>query len=272
MRCVREQFCPLSLSDLLLAASRHEIPPRAVAVTFDDGYRDVLTHAAPILRRYRIPATVYVATGFMDDGASMWNDRLGCAIRNTRRTRLERESGKAPLALGTRAQRHAALSQVIAGIKRQAPRERDALTAAVLQRLDVSADDAPRMLRWEEVRALRDAGIEIGAHTVNHPILSALSPDAAWTEIVGSKHAIEEQLQTPVEHFAYPNGTADDFDATTQALVTRAGFASAVSTLFGVNSAATDRYALRRGGPWEEESGAFSVKLWWYRWHDRNVG
>jgi peptidoglycan/xylan/chitin deacetylase (PgdA/CDA1 family) len=241
MRVLRQHFLPMSLTDVLTAAERREVPARAVVVTFDDGYRDVLTHAVPVLRRFDIPATLYVATAFMEDGASMWNDRIGCALRTTRCPQLEALDGLEPLPLQTPAERHAALRRVLHTLKRRPPAERDA-------------------------REIRRHGLEVGAHTVHHPILSALAPETAWSEIVGSKRAIEAQLQAPVQHFAYPNGTADDFDDTTRAQVARAGFASAVSTLFGVNSAATNRYALHRGGPWEEDTAAFNVKLWWYRW------
>jgi peptidoglycan/xylan/chitin deacetylase (PgdA/CDA1 family) len=122
------------------------------------------------------------------------------------------------------------------------------------------------MLRWEQIAEMHAAGIEFGAHTVTHPILSTLSTEDARSEIAESKRVIEERLQSPARHFAYPNGTAQDFDVTTQALVVRAGFSSAVSTVFGVNTAATNRYALLRGGPWEEDAAVFGVKLWWYRW------
>lgn len=268
MRCLREHFHPMSLSDLLVAAARREVPARAVAVTFDDGYLDVLRHGLPILQRYAIPSTIYVATAFMDDGASMWNDRIGCALRATKHPQLDGIGNLEPLSLRTEAERRSAAQRVTHALKRQPPAQRDASTAEVLRRLDASADDAPPMLRWQQVRALHDAGVEVGAHTVHHPILSALPAAEAAAEIRDSKLAIEDHLQTAVPHFAYPNGTVDDFDASTRAHVEQAGFTSAVSTVFGVNTAASDRFALRRGGPWEEDAGVFSVKLWWYRWRD----
>jgi peptidoglycan/xylan/chitin deacetylase (PgdA/CDA1 family) len=271
MRCLREHFHPMSLSAVLAAAARREVPPRAVAVTFDDGYLDVHTHALPILRRYAIPATVYVATAFMEDGRPMWNDRIGAAFRSPQRAVFEGVDGLPRFSLDTPADRERAARRVISALKRRAPLERDRLTAAVLHALAVPATTGPQMLRWEQVRALHAAGIDIGAHTVHHPILTTLSPDEAAAEILGSKRTIEDQLQTKAEHFAYPNGTPEDFDATTQAHVEQAGFTSAASTVFGLNTAATDRFALRRGGPWEEEAAVFTAKLWWYRWRDRDA-
>ena len=272
MRCIREHFRPMSLTDLLASAERREIPPRAVAVTFDDGYADMFVHALPIIRRYAIPATVYLATGLMDHGEPMWNDRIGMAIRATNCNEFQPLPNLGPLPLHTPEQRRSALTQTLEALKRWPPAERASLTSEVVRALKVTTDNGPRMLRWEQVAELHAAGVDIGAHTVNHPILSCLPPDTAWDEIAGSKRMIEERLQTPVRHFAYPNGTVHDFDETTQRLVERAGFASAVSTVFGVNTAETNRYALRRGGPWEEDAAVFGTKLWWYRWKGASRG
>jgi peptidoglycan/xylan/chitin deacetylase (PgdA/CDA1 family) len=266
MRCIREHFHPMSLTDLLAAAARHEIPSRAIAVTFDDGYADLFVHAFPIVQRYQIPATVFLATGLMGRDEPMWNDQIGMAIRATTCGEVQPLPDLGPLPLRTAEQRQSALKQTLEALKRWPPAERACRTAEVVRALGVSTDGGPRMLRWEQVTRMYAAGIDVGAHTVNHPVLSCLTPEAAWEEIVGSKRMIEDRLQAPARHFAYPNGTAQDFDETTQQMVERAGFASAVSTIFGVNSPETDRYALRRGGPWEEDAAVFGAKLWWYRW------
>ncbi len=266
MRALRAHFRVLSLSDLLLAGERREIPPRSVAVTFDDGYEDTLTHAFPILQRYRIPATVYLATGLMDVDQAMWNDRIGAALRDTTREELPPVcDGVGPMSLRTVPARHLAMRRTLEALKRKAPAERARLADEIVGQLAGTCATGPRMLRWEQVRQLHAGGVEIGAHTVTHPILTALSADGARREIVESKEMIAAQLQAPVRHFAYPNGTERDFDAETKAMVRAAGYASAVTTIFGTNDASSDAYALRRGGPWEEESATFATKLWWYR-------
>jgi peptidoglycan/xylan/chitin deacetylase (PgdA/CDA1 family) len=265
MQCVRRHFHPMSLTSLLSATERREIPSRAIAVTFDDGYEDVFTHALPILRRYEIPATVYLATDYIEQGRPMWNDRLAAAIGTTTRREIGPVLDLGPLPLGTPVERNAALRSILEKTKRRHPAERDAVAAEIERRLEVDPNGAPRMLRWDQVERMHRAGVEFGAHTVHHPILSCVSAEEAWREIAESKRVVESHVQAPVRHFAYPNGTRRDFDDTTRALVERAGFSSAVSTIFGVNTAETDRYCLRRGGPWEEDSAGFGVKLWWYR-------
>jgi peptidoglycan/xylan/chitin deacetylase (PgdA/CDA1 family) len=272
MRCLREHFRPMSLTDLLGAAERREIPPRAVAVTFDDGYEDTFIHAFPIIRRYEIPVTVYLATGLIGQDGSMFNDRIGLAIRGTRCTEIDPLPGLGPLSLHTPQQRQTALQKILEAVKRRPPVERDVVTSEIVRALDVAADDGPRMLRWGQVMEMHEAGIDFGGHTVHHPILSCVPEDEAEREIAESKRAIEERLQAPARHFAYPNGGASDFTDATQRLVARAGFSSAVTMIFGANTAATNRYALCRGGPWEEDTAVFGAKLWWYRWRGPVAG
>jgi peptidoglycan/xylan/chitin deacetylase (PgdA/CDA1 family) len=240
------------------------LPARAVAITFDDGYQDTYTHAYPVIRRYGIPVTVYLATGLIDADASMWNDRVGVAIRDTQRTQLDAD-GMEPMSLETPAERQAAFARTIDVLKYRPLRERDSVVKEVCNLLEVSIDRAPRMLNWSQIEEMHRQGVEFGAHTVSHSILTTITREEAEREIVDSKRSIEERLQTPVTQFAYPNGTARDFDEQTKTLVKQAGFTAAVSTIFGTNTPATDRYELRRGGPWEEETAVFATKLWWYR-------
>ena len=121
------------------------------------------------------------------------------------------------------------------------------------------------MLSWDEVDALRGLGFSIGAHTVNHPILSRVEGEAAWREIRGSKDTIERALGVPIRGFAYPNGGVGDYSAETVRLVERAGFTCAVTTRRGLNTTRTPRFELRRGGPWEQHLPTFAIKLAYYQ-------
>jgi hypothetical protein len=195
----------------------------------------------------------------------MWNDRIGAAIRDTSRTRLDGVPGCEALSLTTTLERQHALERILRTIKSRRPAEREELTCEISRALRVPTDRGPRMLSWRQIKEMHAHGVEFGAHTVDHPILAAVPPAEQWQEIIGSKRAIEERLQVPVTHFAYPNGKATDFDETTKALVKKAGFATAVSMIFGTNTPETDPYELRRGGAWEQAIALFATKLWWYR-------
>jgi len=100
---------------------------------------------------------------------------------------------------------------------------------------------------------------------VTHPILARLGPEEARAEIEGSRDRIAAVCGRRPRAFAYPNGKAEDFAGAVGRLVREAGFSCAVTTVFGVNTARTSPYALRRGGPWEKELPTFALKLAGYR-------
>ena len=122
-----------------------------------------------------------------------------------------------------------------------------------------------KMLTWEQIRQMRKQGIDFGGHTVSHPFISNLTREQAVWEISECKRRIEEELQQPVAHFAYPSGREEDFGRTNKELVQAAGYRAAVTTIWGPNSPATDPLELRRGGPWEETVALFASKLDWYQ-------
>ena len=121
------------------------------------------------------------------------------------------------------------------------------------------------MLRWDEVRKMKAAGIDFGGHTVTHPFLSKVEPDRVLWEVGESKRRIEEELQVPVEHFAYPSGREEDFGMWNKDLVRQAGYRAALTTIWGMNYPGTDPMELRRGGPWETRMSMFACKLDWYQ-------
>jgi peptidoglycan/xylan/chitin deacetylase (PgdA/CDA1 family) len=121
-------------------------------------------------------------------------------------------------------------------------------------------------LTWEQIREMKARGIDFGGHTVTHPFLSKLTAAEAGWEISECKRRIEEELQQPVEHFAYPNGREEDFASFNKELLRAAGYRAAATTIWGVNYRSTDRMELRRGGPWERDPALFAYKLDWYQW------
>jgi peptidoglycan/xylan/chitin deacetylase (PgdA/CDA1 family) len=265
VRYLRRHFHLMPLTDLLVAAARREVPPRALAITFDDGYEDLYTYAYPILRRHGVPATIYLTTGLMDADEGMWNDRVGAAIRDTAAEVLDAVPGCPPLPLMTQAQRLQALEGTLRVLKARAPLERDRLVASVQRALGVAAAGSPRLLRWRQVEEMGAAGIDFGAHTATHPVLSVLPAAEAEREIAEPKRIIEDRLQRPALHFAYPNGRPEDFTGETKRLVRTAGFASAATTIFDANTADTDPYELGRCGPLAYSPEVFVTKLWWHR-------
>jgi peptidoglycan/xylan/chitin deacetylase (PgdA/CDA1 family) len=264
MAHIARHYRVLSVEELVARLQDGRVPRNALAITFDDGYRDNLTHAAPILKRLGLPATVFLVTGHIDTPHALWFDRLAMAFKTATARRMALGDGHL-LSLGTVNERLGALDTSLAYLKRLPDDERSASVERLIAALRPNPEHPKRlMLSWDEVDALRGLGFSIGAHTVTHPILSRLSADRAWKEIHGSKAAIEKALGDPVRAFAYPNGGPDDYNKTVTRLVQEAGFACALTTRRGLNDTDTPVLELRRGGPWEDHLPTFALKLAYY--------
>jgi peptidoglycan/xylan/chitin deacetylase (PgdA/CDA1 family) len=260
MKLLRQHFQPMALTDALRHLDSGTLPERAVCVTFDDGYADNATLALPVLQKWKVPATVFVSSDYLDGGI-MWNDRVIEMLKQRKSSDIDAGCvGLGKLSLTTLELRKEAAKSILSAIKHWDPAEREsavsALTAPAL------STPASLMMTSEQLRLLRSAGIEIGGHTASHPILCSLGPDAAEREIVGGKESLEEILDKPVSLFAYPNGRAGvDFTHEHAELVRKAGFVAAVTTHKGVSDATTNRWQMPRYTPWERTPGKFLLKL-----------
>jgi peptidoglycan/xylan/chitin deacetylase (PgdA/CDA1 family) len=233
------------------------LPARAACLTFDDGYRDNREVALPILREFGAHATFFVATGFLD-GGRMWNDSIVEAVRRSRRKALDlREIGLGQFPLNGIEQRRKMLTDLIGAIKYLPPLERQRAIAVIET---VSEVDLPRdlMMSSNQVRELADAGMEIGGHTVSHPILANLDADGAEQEIQQGRERLRQIVGREVRLFAYPNGKPDrDYHPEHTRLVRNLGFDAALSTAGGVSGKYTDPYQLPRFTPWDLRESAF---------------
>lgn len=262
MEHIARHYTVLTVEELVDRVRRGRVPGKALALTFDDGYRDNLTHAAPVLARYGLPATIFLTTGCIGTREILWFDRLALALKTTRQTHLRLADGSV-LRLASTADRLQAVQAALGRLKGLPDAERRETFEQLLRDLGSSPLDAPKrlMLNWDEVEVLRGLGFSVGAHTVSHPILSHLSPAEAWREINDSKLAIERALGTRPRAFAYPNGGAEDVNELTVRLVGDAGFTCAVTTRRGLNTSSTPLLELRRGGPWERHLPTYALKL-----------
>jgi peptidoglycan/xylan/chitin deacetylase (PgdA/CDA1 family) len=261
MRWIRTWFNVLPLGEAVERLYAGTIASRALAITFDDGYADNEELAAPILRHLGLPATFFIATGFLD-GATMFNDQVIEAIRGCRHEELD----LSPLGLPTHrlrsaAERKRAIEAILQQIKHLEQAQRQA-AADMIVRLAGTPTPPRLMMRPDQVRSLRAQGMEIGAHTVTHPILTRLPADAALGEMMRGKRELEAIVGEPVRLFAYPNGVPrQDYAAEHARMARECGFSAAVSTAWGAASARSDRYQLPRFTPWDTTRLRFGARL-----------
>ncbi len=295
LQVLRRRAHPLPLAELVARARAGRLPPRAVAITFDDGYPDTVEDALPILERQGLPATVFVCTGLSPRHEYWWEELTSLLLRPgrlPRRLRFRREGqdriwelgrdmryGAAAAARhrrwrafsGTHPTRRHALFEELWQVLRALPlpaRERlmrRLRTWAILPERRTQARARP--LWRPEMRALAAApGVEIGAHTVTHPLLASLPVAEQWREIEGSKRRLEATLGTAVPAFAYPYGARGCYTRQTVELVRKAGFELACSTRPGHVKRGSNGYTLPRVAVGNWSAAAFR------RWVDAWVG
>jgi peptidoglycan/xylan/chitin deacetylase (PgdA/CDA1 family) len=207
---LKQRFQVISLEAFLepKKRTRHRAKPLCL-ITFDDGWRDNYTTALPLLQKFGLPAVIFLATASMGKPNGFWVEQVIAASKDPARSERLRlcwqamqGSGHAPFALET----------AIEILKHMSSVERDQVLAQLLAPANQPAAFAAvdSMLTWEEAREMAEAGIEIGSHTVHHPLLPYEDDGHLRSELAASKQIIEDKIGRPVNSFAYPNGTWDE--------------------------------------------------------------
>lgn len=213
-----------------------------IAITFDDGFADNVMLALPILQRFGLKATFFLTTGAIDRGDILAGDKIRILRDAERRGRLRTKLTPVCERLIEQPGYHKTVSS-----SAYAP-ELDDLWATACHRVDSSAVECCRMMRWEEARLLRSAGMEVGAHTVNHVILSKEDESTRQFEIVESIRRVRAEMRREAIPFAYPNGQPGDFDAADAAILRELKTPYAATTSEGLNSPKDDPLFMRRHG------------------------
>lgn len=288
---LRRYAHPIPLHELVQSIGDKHLPNRAVAITLDDGYADNLYNGKPILENYKFPATAFLVTGTIGSSQEYWWDELEGLLLHP---------GKLPNCLDLKinvSDFHWKLDGAASYEENEFQRQRDwnmeaqvdpgprqRLFRALWERIRTLDDNERRMTLKElsawaganrearETHRILDANeivslassewIEIGAHTVSHPVLSRLSIEQQQFEIQKSKCDLEQLLGRPVKGFSYPHGQKTDYTAQTAALVQEAGFTYACSSLPGEVWPDSDRFQLPRMVVRDWDGEEFSRRLW----------
>ena len=262
MTLVAGGYNVLSLGRALPLLATSQLPPRALVITFDDGYADNAEIALPILRRHGLVATFFVASGFLD-GGRMWNDTVIECLRRTDRDSVDLgDFGLARFATTTTGERRAAIAALLPRLKYLALTGREDALVRLRTLTAAAALPDDLMMTSQHLQAMHVAGMEIGGHTTNHPILTALSDADARAEIDGGRRRLQELLDAPIDVFAYPNGRPGrDYDARHVAMVRELGFRGAVSTAAGAALPGADLFQLPRFTPWDLQLPRWAARL-----------
>ncbi|BFN14429.1 hypothetical protein MspRI1_24400 [Marinobacter sp. RI1] len=252
VKYIKDRYNPYSLVELLQYQREFgKMPPHAVVITVDDGYRDFYDYAFPILRKYNVPATLFATTGFIDGRLWLWPDKITWILERLNYipndfliNSLKVKSG--PVDDNGRRE---LWKQWVAHALLVSDEEKHVFIRGLADRLGlVFPDSIPGAfapLSWNQLHEMQAFGIEIGGHTVTHPSLGRVSPAQARSEIFGCRDVLKEHLGERERTFCYPNGQPSDFNDLLPELVREAGFLGAV-TAFPDAVGTRDRYLMRR--------------------------
>ncbi len=224
---------------------------RFVLITFDDGYQDNYSAAIPILKSHNVPATFFIATGFIDRPRAPWWDELAWMIRTTEKKSLQSSRWLTSPIEFDEPNRERAFGKLLAIYKGLGPESTDDYLDDLANTLNTgrcpSSAAADMWMTWDMIRELRDHGMSIGGHTVNHPILANLPSDQQDWEIGECRRRLSAELRQTITSFSYPNGTRSSFNEFTRTALKQFGYRHAFTFLGGyARPGFDDAFALPR--------------------------
>ena len=270
MELVAKHFNVMAFSEAIKRMDNGTLPPRAMCITFDDGYADNCTNALPILLNNKLSAIFFIASGYLN-GGRMWNDSVIESLRAMQASKLDlTEIGLDTYDINSPQKKARVAIEIIQKIKHLEPNLRAQYTGYIVALENNKLPDN-LMLSTPQLIKLHESGMEIGGHTVTHPILATLELDAVKQEVYDNKIALEKMLNTKLRYFAFPNGKPEqDYLIEQIQVIKNCGYEASVSTLPGVSTAHNDRFQLARFTPWDKHPVKFMLRIvmkyWSFRW------
>jgi peptidoglycan/xylan/chitin deacetylase (PgdA/CDA1 family)/CelD/BcsL family acetyltransferase involved in cellulose biosynthesis len=247
MRFLRNRYRIVSFDTLAEELSHGGPTEQSVAITFDDGYRDVYKHAFPVLQKFQIPATIYLTADAIESNSVAWYDQIFLALSIAPGDKLDLVLERPRrFLLPTAAARLRAAEEIISFLRSLPTNQCEDFCAKLERLIPLPATEiANKMLTWDQIREMQQVGVSFGSHTLTHPAVSRLEPLALERELCQSKAILEERLGVAVKDFAYPFGKPADYGNTLPA-VARAGYRTASTTNWGINTPGVNLHELRR--------------------------
>ena len=262
IKFISEVYNVISIDDAVNCLKSGRLPKRAACITFDDGYLDNYTNAFPVLKKYSIPATIFIATDYIGRGI-MWNDILIESVRGFNDKFSLPDIGIDLIDCNIPGNKKRLLNKLLPTIKYKEPGERQSL----VNRIQTMTSYKPvgLMMDENEIKTLHQSNITIGAHTKSHPILAELSREESHREISGSKEQLENIINCNVDYFAYPNGNPGvDYSNKDIEIVKSLGFKAAMSTSKRITSYNDKLFELPRFTPWDLNMHKFILRSLYY--------
>lgn len=261
---LRRHFRLLNLSELLdFSSNGFQFPEPCALITFDDGYRDNLDLAFPILRKHAASAVFFVPTDYIENPRLTWWDHIAYAVKKTQRPTLSLKTNP-PVEIDlTKTSRKNAIFQILRAFKSASKANEAGFLSQLEDTAEVQVDRTALgrelFMSWNDLRQMADSGMSIGSHTHTHQILAQLSEADQRCELGLSRDLLEGRLKPPVQSVSYPVGGRDKFTAATKRLSSELGYKAGFSFYGGVNrSGQTDSLDIKRIGIDTTDSSSLS--------------
>jgi peptidoglycan/xylan/chitin deacetylase (PgdA/CDA1 family) len=250
---IRKYFNPITLEQFeRYIEGKEDLPKRPLLITFDDGFDDNYFNAYPILKKYSVPATIFISTGYISTNKTIWFDFLASLVITTKSNKLDLHEINKSYDLGNDIKLRGSIMEDICEDLKAIP---DKTRLEILERLekDYSNDlktvehSMSAMLSWEQVDEMSKGCISFGAHTVNHPVLSMLSAEDLEYELNESKRVLDLKLGKEIKTISYPVGTTEAYNKDVLKAVKKAGYITGFTYIPGNNPLPIhNNYAIKR--------------------------
>jgi len=255
-----KHFNILSLEQAIQLLIKKKLPPKSLVITFDDGYLDNYTTAAPILEKHNCPATFFVATQGVEKGY-LWNDVIEQSIQNTKVTTISKDIIGKTINISTNSEKISAFHQLVSSLKFISNEERSFKIKQLSQELKVS-EYTQTMMNKEQILDLKNRGFTIGAHTHSHTILSTETDTNSQYELLTNKQSLEKIIDEPIAFLAFPNGLyGRDFKQPHCNMAKSLGFTAAFSTNDGGAVNSTNAFQIPRFMPYRKQLPLFALSI-----------
>lgn len=226
------------------------LPSNAAVITIDDGYADVYEIAFPILKRFKMPATLFAVTDFLDGKCWLWTDLMRYVLRETNQDFLSVEcenEEKIETRFSSETQKTELANRINSRLKKMTNEKRDAKIAEIAENLNVEIPNLPTTdfapVSWEQAQEMDAENLSIESHTVTHPILTNINKTELDFELRESKKRLKEKLNREIKFFCYPNGSLNE---TVWQSVKSNNYKCAVTTAYGFNEQVENPFLLKR--------------------------
>jgi peptidoglycan/xylan/chitin deacetylase (PgdA/CDA1 family) len=235
----------LPLEQALARLSAGEkLPARAVAITFDDGYRDNLDVAVPVLERLGLPATFFLVPRLLSGEVDAWWETIGWALQSSTRSSLRWED--VSVSLADKGARDAAYSLVVKRLKLRNLQAREQSMSELLELLQPPGERPSLFMDWDGARELVRRGFSVQSHTRSHVVLSQEDAESQRRELTDARATLENELEIEISTIAYPHGGTQDYTAETVKIAAEAGYRWGVTTREAFTTSATAPLEIRR--------------------------